>query len=801
MPAALPLVAVAIALSLRKGAGWSAGPRILLRALAGGLALLALASPKVFRQDRQAPWLILQDVSGSTRTQRAIPELPPDTPVRILYFARGLGPTPSAAGNPSRTLPGPALQWASSLGDDVAGVIFHSDGHFDSEDWRPAARQLARTSKPVWIVPMASAPADARLAGLELTRTAPDKVEAALTVASNFTGSGRLSLLADGREVLDRRVQLLANAPTTLRIQLSAGPEASLEVLARIDADDAFAENDRRLALLGPDQRRILLLGVSDLPPWAQRISVPVASARSMPEGARLEDFAAVVLADGQGVALWADQRKELARYVRGGGGLFLIGAGPHRTPAQRDDPLNQVLPLAVSPWSRKALHVVVALDSSGSMAQEVRTARGARPKFRLALDAVLSLQEHLTDQDALTVLTFSDKARLVYQAPPGQVDYSELAQRLSRIEPDGATDVRPALEMIRGMEASGPERLALVVSDLQTEPFDVADQARGLGRGQGARLAIAAVGEAGESPGSAALASLARQAEGWFVRIDDLQGLEKVFVDFLWQMRGAARREGTWQIRWTRAPWNLQGLSLPAARVILAAAGKKNAEILARADAHDVLGRWSVQLGRSAMLALDPQEPENRPVLDSAGLARLVGAAVDWVMSSPGASRMQGRLERVGRRIHVQVTQDEFQDDRMEPLFGRVAPLGEGENVRIFPLLPSAPGLWQGSCEVGSDPQALAVEVRDDAGNTLWQQLSPAGQQVEYDRIGPDFQTLEELAALTGGKVVRPWQLAGQLQTFPAGRALSLWPWLAGLALVFMLLDWPLDALRARRG
>jgi hypothetical protein len=222
---------------------------------------------------------------------------------------------------------------------------------------------------------------------------------------------------------------------------------------------------------------------------------------------------------------------------------------------------------------------------------------------------------------------------------------------------------------------------------------------------------------------------------------------------------------------------------------------------VLATADAQDLLGRWSVQLGRSAMLALDPQGPGNRPLLESASLARLIAAGTDWVMMSPDASRVQGRLEQAGDALLVEIHRLGFQEETMEPLTGQVAPLGEPAKARPFQLLPSAPGTWKGRCDLWPDPYDLAVEVRDATGRKIWQQRSTAGEQAEYARIGPDFQALEELAAITGGKVVRPWQLGENLRTFHTGRAVALWPWAAGLALLLMLLDWPLDALRARRG
>lgn len=799
--AALPLALLPLLAQLRAGGSLPGMLRGGLRSLAVGLGIAALAGLVLVDPAGQKPWLLLRDVSGSTRGQRTWPAVPSEIALTRMDFARGLGPPDQAQLGEDRTRIGPALAWAAAR-KDAAGLIVSTDGRFTDDDWQVQARRWAQTGREAWIVPLAGPPADARCSELALRRVGDGRAEAEVTIRANYTGRATLTLRAGKGDLLRRTIEVLADAPVSLRVKLDAPPGKALMAEARIDAGDRFGENDRCAAALAPEQRRVVLLGTGEAPAWLSEVPVDVAvSAEFPPQG--LDDFAGAVLLDASGRKLGPTAREALRDFVIAGGGLVVLGAGPHARPADADDPLSAVAPLAVRPWRREPLSVVVALDASGSMGRQIRTALGRRDKFRSAADAVLSLADHLTDRDRLTVLAFADQARSIYDSGDGPTRWPRLADALAKVDPDGATDAGAALRAAADIPVGRREQLVLLVSDLQTKPFDVSGLAPSFGEDSRRRLAIAAIGAGDPTEGSVDLRALADRADGWFTALSGVEGLEAVFADFLARRRGDATLDGPRRLRWVgQPPWGLEGAEPGEIHSVLAAAAKGEAEVLARAGESDLMGRWSRGLGRVVMLAADLETPANRGLTADPALAELIGRAVEWSLPAQPVSDVVGRVQRDGETLSVHISRDDIEPGPARALEARVAPVGQGAAgpVRLW-LRPVAPGQWRG--QVASHKLAgvaLGLEVSDSRGRLLWRDQAPATAPAEFARIGPDWERLRRLARLCGGRIVEPWELADVLEPRAGLRRRMLWPWLVIMALALMLADWAVDALARRR-
>ncbi len=90
-------------------------------------------------------------------------------------------------------------------------------------------------------------------------------------------------------------------------------------------------------------------------------------------------------------------------------------------------------------PEERRPLHLTLAVDCSGSMAQE-----GGLARIQLVLDGLIG---HLTADDRLALVAFGDQARVVLPATPGNA-HARLQAAVRELSTGGATNVGEGLSL-----------------------------------------------------------------------------------------------------------------------------------------------------------------------------------------------------------------------------------------------------------------------------------------------------------------------------------------------------------------
>jgi len=803
-------VPVVVALWASRRGRHIARASVALQVLAVALAAAALARPEApLSASGAKPYLVLHDVSASTGPQGSSPLDWPNWPENLPRESYVFAATVARAGaggqrpNPDATNLAPALRLAWARLEQLAGVVIHTDGQFQDADWPAAAGALGGGRARVVVVPMDSPPADGRVADLAALRKPDGTVAIRVTVATNAHMDRTLVVTRRGlpSPLLERGLRLLAEAPATIRLSDPADRDRAAVYTARLSPADEFAGNDTATAVALPRSRRVAFIAADSQPVGANLArslggSVVVVAPGEAPDGlSGWLDYCAVVLVDAEGTLLGAGQRAALARYVRSGGGLVLAGAGPRRTPGDREDPLNQVAALVANPFQRRPMRVIVALDASGSMAQGVAEEgrKSGRIKFDAAIEAVLSLKRHLTGRDRLSVITFSETAELAYDSAEAGPDFAAVRDVLGRIRPSGATDVMKAVELA----TSGPrdaDRLGLVilVSDLlPTRPFDPGEAER-MFRRSGLGLAVVATEAPGERPdGAVGLERLTEALEAPLVTRRRLTGLAAVFADFLRGFRGKAIRSGPFRVKGTGSVQGLPVASMPPIEAYLLCGAQKDAEVVLSLGEDPLLAQRRVGLGHSVGLAVPLTGKHNPSLLGSRYIGDLLAAAVRWAMRPDLDPRFSGRLVRAPGRLEITVTaEDEQVPMNRRELSVRVTYPSDPAAGRLSArLLQTAPGRYEAEVAVGAG--AMAVVVHDEEFGVVWQDAPAGGGGRELDAIGPNWENLRLLSRRTGGRVVRPADLSQLTGQWDAGRYSSLWPVLLAAAVAIMLTEW----------
>jgi hypothetical protein len=790
----------------RRQAAWA----VAMQCLAVALAAAALAQPSIPRsRTGLLPWLVLRDVSASTagqdsNTRAVAPGWPAELPFAESNFGAG------------RTLLVPALHEAIGRAGELAGAVFITDGQWQDDQWEEAAAALRRTGLPVLIVPLASPPADARIEEFHAARRADGRVTLRLQAAATLPQTRKITIRRRGsaEAMMEKTATLLPGEGFAASLADAAADPASPDAIvyqASLDGTDAFPQNDAATAVVPPAVGRTAIVAAD-----TRTGSPAAAAARLFGDADVIRPADAPVKADGWAAynlvvvcdpagdlfgapgpgrerfdrdRLAAERRVAIARFVRDGGGMILVGTGPHAESRDRQDPLNQVAALVPNPYERRPLRVIVVLDASGSMGEPAGPAGGGRRKYDLAVEAVVSTRRHLTPRDTLAVIAFSDSARRVYdsgQAPP---DFAALREAMAKVQPGGPTVAATALEEATGGPAAGSSaapghaaapaekdarELLIVVSDLASQPFDEAAMARRF-RARNMDLAVVAVqAGAAPAPARASLRILAEALNAPLALQEDMDGLAEVFGRFIRRGRGDVIRRGEFRLAAPGPVFGVDVSRMPAADAYVLSAPREGAEVLASIGDDPVIARRLAGLGRSVSLALPLDASTNAALLPgggatpaAGGFADLLRSAGEWARRTAFDARFSCELDRADGdlRLAVEAAQDGRPMNLLK-LAARLAavdapsgPAGAGpapaagDNIVQVPLQQVAPGRYE--ARLGDASRAFIVQLVDaNGGRTIWRGAWGASREEEFAAIGPNWANLNRLAVIVDGRI-----------------------------------------------
>ncbi len=723
-------------------------------------AAIALAGPNLIAgSSTPLPWLVLSDVSASMRGQQDI-LLPPTLATERYWFAANVASKPADVDRTGTRI-SQALRVAAGEARNgrASGVLIKTDGQFMDDRWEAIAGELGQVGVPVIIIPAADRIADARIDRFVARRDMDGSVRLTVAVVSNVSDAAVLTISRgpNATPVAQRRLTLAPNRPQTVVFADEHSPAGFRRYRATITPGDILDENNTADAIL--PSRTPLIAWVAGKGTNASDLVSIDSSMR--PEGIPLEDmphkadslgrYSAVVmvLAPGQLPALAA--RRALQRYVMGGGGLLLVGTGPADGPADAGDPLNVISPLIPVPYSRSPLMVTVILDASGSMANPPAGASAGRTRFNLASDAVLNLQRYLTNKDRLSVITFADSPTGLYDSGSNPIDYSSLGDALAKIEPAGATKLFDAIKLAAAArDDKGRRRLTIIVSDLNTERFDATQAAR-LIRQNGSSLAIVAISADGSGDGAGLpVEKLTELTGGHLTCTGDLRGLAGIFSKLVNVGRGPRYKFGELKMAMKDAPAGASSLEGMRVSSIPCAAPKKTI-VLINAGGEAVLGATQVGLGRSAMFAIDPTRLPGQSDRDH--VAKVLGGILKWTMRPDTDSRFDGKVtvEDRGVKVTVSAIGESGSMNNLE-LVAFWRDVSGGMPAHAAEMKQVAPGRYEAILEKVTTSGVAVVLMK---GSTVWQSRGKSAGVGEFARTGANWENLNRLAKLTGGRLI----------------------------------------------
>ena len=659
-------------------------------------------------------------------------------------------------------------------------IVLISDGGENIGQAIDQAAQAALEGVPIDVVPLPGiSDTDLRVEGISAPTSAweGEPVAVLAGVETGRGGPATVELLVDGEVKTAADVDLAEGLNSTAFTLDDLAPGFhSLEVRVRGEPEANRRGDDDRAphGIVVRDRPRVLLVVPVGADPGVMRgvlerggVEVTVTEPAGIPS--RLSDLGAwdgFVLDNVPAPALTFDQVAGLREVTRSlGRGLIVIGGTSAYGPgAYAGTPLEDALPVTVKVTDgreRQRVALLLIMDKSGSMGYDPL---GGKGKIEMAKEAVRLAARSLAEGDQIGIIVFNDRQEWAVPLTTISDEASRAAidRKIEAIEPDGGTEILPALSVgldaIRNAEADA--RHVVLLSDGKARTGTRESYQRLLDDALADRTTLSTIA-IGEDADTDLLNFLADEGGGRYhftVREEEIPQLT------LEEARSAGSQSvirGTFRPIQTAPSPILTGMApetLPDLAGYDFAEAKPDAQVILTSDREDpVLAKWQYGLGRVIAWTADNGSDLAAPWPLWERYDDFWAAAVRWVLPDPERRPLTVSAERDGADMVLTVTAAGESGDFADflPTFATVtSPMGEP--VVAQELTQTAPGEYSLRLPAPS-PGAYAVEVRQE--RTEGPLVEVAGMTVppspETLPAPEGHALLASLAGRTGGRVL----------------------------------------------
>lgn len=714
---------------------------------------------------------------------------------------------------------GLALARALPLGGGQR-VVLISDGAENLGSAITEAAQAATDGTPIDVVAVPGVrEADLRVEGLSGPTSAweGEPISMLAGIETGQAGPATVEIVVDG-EVKSTEAVSLTEGLNSREFTLDDLAPGFHAISVRVQGDSAANRNqeddamplgvvvrDRpHLLLISPEgndagiMRDILVRGGAD---------VTVSTPEDVP--VRISELGAwdgFVLDNVPAPAFTYDQVTGLREATRTlGRGMIVIGGTASYGPgAYAGTPLEDALPVTVKVTDgreRQRVALLLIVDKSGSMGYDPSNGRG---KIEMAKEAARLAAGALAPGDQIGVIAFNDRQEWLvpFATIEGNASLESINRRIDTLEPDGGTEILPALSVgldaIRNAEADA--RHIVLLSDGKARTGTRESYQRLLDDVLADRTTLSTIA-LGEDADTDLLNFLADEAGGRYhfaARDEDIPVLT------LQEARSAGSQSvirGSFRpIQTAPSPIlaDIDPTTLPELAGYDFAEAKPDAQVILTSDREDpVLAKWQYGLGRVIAWTADDGSDLAAPWAAWEDNDAFWSAMVRWALPDPERRPLTVSSTRSGEDVVLTVSATGATQDLPEnlPTFATVR-TSTGETIASQALSPSGPGeytLRLPAPEAG----AYALEVRQERPDGAISELASVTVPPSPERLpDPDAnERLQSIAQRTGGRLLSlddpgaVWSAAP-----PAGSELrehrAVWYVPVGLALILFVLE-----------
>ncbi len=692
-------------------------------------------------------------------------------------------------------------------------LLLSSDGNSDDQADLERALELAqRRGVRIDTIPLAANPQPPRI----------DRADIPSQLPLGLTGLGSVSIEAATPVTLSLEVRIDDQDPFQIEVDHPGGRwlvplpmsfrqkgdrPVALRLLTGAATEDASATalpksapsrwratvrvvDKPRVLLIENDPRTPLMSGLSE-----RGLDLVRRGPRSLPtRAATFAQYSSVVLHDVDANDLGPESMAALADWVRLGGSLFFAsGESSYGQGGYDKTPIAMVLPVTFEVKEEKAeVALMIALDKSYSMKGD---------KMDLAKEAAKAALGELEDEHLFGLVAFDWNTFDI--VPLQQASRRDaIREQISRIEASAQTNFYPALEsclkQLSAIEDPSGKivKHVILVSDGKTYPDDYEGLVR---RMYEADITVSTVAVGLESDVEL-LQQIAQWGHGRSYFVQDAARVQKILLDEARsKLEDTLVEESTAVVVRSSHPvlYGIDMNSAPALLGYVSYRAKPGAEvILETEDERPILARQRVGLGETWVFAADLADRWSAPWLEWSGFTPLISQVLHRTVSGPFAPPDRFAVERHGDRflLSAELRYDQDHPRAGEPHDGAraVAMIGGAAPAQTIGLDQVSPGRYLSEVRLPPDPSGdIRFELIVDGKPSGLRSLYYPGTD-ELTPLPMNIERLTRVAEQTGGTAWEPGQFAEALEPRPRDvvRAVSLWRWFLGAALLLYLLD-----------
>lgn len=659
-------------------------------------------------------------------------------------------------------------------------IVLLSDGAENIGAAVDQAAQAALEDVPIDVVPLAGvSDADLRVEGLSAPSSAweGEPITVLAGVETGRAGPATIELLVDGQVKTTTKADLpegLSSQAFTLD-DLSPGFH-SLEVRVQGEAEANRRTDDDQLphGIVVRDRPRILLVVPEGADAGIMRgilerggSDVTVTAPADIPS--RLSELGAwdgFVLDNVPAAALSVDQVAGLREATRSlGRGLVVVGGTSSYGPGgYAGSPLEEALPVTVKVTDgreRQRVALLLIMDKSGSMGYDPL---GGKGKIEMAKEAVRLAARALAPGDQIGLLVFNDRQEWIVPLTTieGESTFTSIDRKISAIEPDGGTEILPALSVgldaIRNAEADA--RHIVLLSDGKARTGTRESYQRLLDDALTDRTTLSTIA-IGEDADTDLLNFLADEGGGRY----HFTTMDEEIPQFTLQEARSAGSQSV--IRGAFRPIQvapspiLAGIdpnTLPDLAGYDFAEAKPDAQVILTSDREDpVLAKWQYGLGRVVAWTADNGSDLAAPWASWDGFDDFWAAAVRWALPDPERRPLTVSTRRDGDDVVLTVAAAGENGDFADflPTFASVK-TADGKPVVSQEMTQTAPGEYTLRLPAPA-AGAYAVEVRQErqSGSLVETAGITVPPSPETLPSSNGAALLQAIAARTGGQTL----------------------------------------------